>query len=244
MPDPPALALVIDDDGRIRRFLRAAFEIDGFIVVEAANGAAGLAAAAAEAPDVIVLDLELPDMDGGRVIERLRQWSDVPVIVLSERSTEDEKVRALELGADDYVVKPFSMIELLARVRAALRCRARRTTGDTLVTAGPLSINLANRKVLLNGAPLDLTAQEYRLLEILARHCDKVVTHQPLLKEIWNPADGDFTPNLRILVRRLRGKVETDPAQPRLIVTELGVGYRLAQPDLREQTPPRRARGG
>jgi two-component system, OmpR family, KDP operon response regulator KdpE len=231
MPDPPAVALVIDDDVQIRRFLRAGFEFDGFTVIEAPNGATGLAAAAAAAPDLIVLDLALPDMDGSRVIEHLRPWSDAAIIIHSARSAEEEKVRALELGADDYVVKPFGMVELRARARAALRRRARRPDGGTVVTAGPLSIDLASRKVLLNGRRVNLTRQEYRLLEILGRHYDKVVTHGQLLKEIWNPAQGDFTPYLRILVRRLRGKVEGDPAQPRLIVTELGVGYRLAQPD-------------
>jgi two-component system, OmpR family, KDP operon response regulator KdpE len=241
MPDVPAVALVIDDDVQIRRFLRAGFEFDGFRVIEAANGAAGLAAAAAAAPDLIVLDLALPDMDGSRVIERLRPWSDVAIIVLSARSAEDEKVRVLELGADDYVVKPFGMIELRARARAALRRRSRRCDGGTVVAAGPLSIDLASRKVLLNGTRVDLTRQEYRLLEILARHCDNVVTHRQLLKEIWNPAQGDFTPYLRILVRRLRAKVEADPAQPRLIVTDLGVGYRLAQPDAPEPALARAA---
>jgi two-component system, OmpR family, KDP operon response regulator KdpE len=231
MPKPSHVALVIDDEQQIRRFLRAGFEIDGFAVLEAETAAEGLKAATLKAPDLILLDLGLSDMDGGELLERLRAWSDVPVIVLSVRADEQEKVRLLELGADDYVVKPFGMAELLARAHAAMRRYVRSSVGTPVVRSGPLAIDLVNRSVTLNGKRISLTRKEYRLLQVLGQHAGNVVTHQQLLKEIWGAGHVHFTQYLRILVRKLRHKIEASPASPTIVVTELGVGYRLAQPE-------------
>jgi len=231
MPKPSPTVLVIDDEPQIRRFLRAGFELDGFLVLEAGNAGEGLKAATLRSPDLILLDLGLPDMDGGEVLERLRAWSDVPVIVLSVRTDEDQKVRVLENGADDYVVKPFGMAELLARARAAMRRHVRRSVGEPVVRSGPLAIDLVTRHVSLNGNRISLTRKEYRLLQVLGQHAGNVVTHQQLLKEIWGAGHVHFTQYLRILVRKLRHKIEADPAKPCIVVTELGVGYRLAQPE-------------
>jgi two-component system, OmpR family, KDP operon response regulator KdpE len=238
MSRPSPVVLVIDDEPQIRRFLRAGFELDGFVVLEAESAAEGLKAATLRSPDLIVLDLGLADMDGGEVLERLRAWSDVPVIVLSVRTDEYEKVRVLELGADDYVVKPFGMAELLARAHAAMRRHVRHSSGDPVVRAGPLSIDLVSRLVTLDGRRISLTRKEYRLLQVLGQHAGNVVTHQHLLKEIWGAGHVHFTQYLRILVRKLRHKIEADPARPAIVVTELGVGYRLAQPESGERGHP------
>jgi two-component system KDP operon response regulator KdpE len=218
--------LVIDDEGQIRRFLRAGFELHGFVVLEAENAAAGLKAATFNKPDLIILDLNLPDMEGSEVLERIRSWSNVPVIVLSIQSDEQEKVRLLRLGADDYVVKPFGMSELLARSEAALRRHLRSTNRNPVVNSGPLSIDLVSRAVTLDGKRIQLTRKEYALLHGLAMHAGLVVTHQQLIKEIWGGHAGNVQ-YLRILVRKLRQKVEIDSTQPLLIVSESGVGYRL-----------------
>jgi two-component system KDP operon response regulator KdpE len=209
MNKPSNVVLLIDDEPKIRRFLRAGFELHGFSVLEAESAADGLKAATFNAPDLIILDLALPDLHGTEVLERLRSWSNVPIIILSVVSDEDEKVRLLQAGADDYVVKPFGMAELLARSEA------------------PLSIDLVGRTVSLNKNPIRLTRKEYRLLHILATHVGLVVTHDQLLKEIWSGNQRDNIQYLRILVRKLRQKIETDPNHPRLLVTESGVGYRL-----------------
>jgi two-component system KDP operon response regulator KdpE len=222
--------LLIDDEVPVRRFLRAGFEIDGFSVQEAGSGAEGLKLLTVRPFDLLIVDLGLPDMDGAQIVERLRAWSTVPLIVLSVRSSEDEKVRLLELGADDYVVKPFGMAELLARARVALRRVAPSAALQPVVTVGRLSVDLAHRSVTLDGDPVQLTPKEYRLLQILAQHMGKVVTHQHLLKEIWGSAQTDAPHYLRILVRKLRQKIEFDPTQPAVLQTELGVGYRLAPP--------------
>ena len=218
--------LIIDDEAQIRRFLRAGFELHGFAVLEAENAAAGLRAATMDAPDVIILDLNLPDLEGSEVLERIRSWSNVPVIVLSIHADEHEKVRLLRLGADDYVVKPFGMSELLARSEAALRRHLRSTNKEPVVSAGPLSIDLVSRMVMLDGKRVQLTRKEYALLHALAAHVGLVVTHQQLIKEIWGGHAGNVQ-YLRILVRKLRQKVEIDPMHPQLIVSESGVGYRL-----------------
>jgi two-component system, OmpR family, KDP operon response regulator KdpE len=220
--------LVIDDEAQIRRFLRAGFELHGFTVLEAENAAAGLKAATMSALDLIILDLNLPDLEGSEVLERIRSWSNIPVIVLSIQADEHEKVRLLRLGADDYVVKPFGISELLARSDAALRRQLRSTNRDPVVKAGPLAIDLVSRVVTLDGKRVQLTRKEYALLHGLATHIGLVVTHQQLIKEIWGGHAGNIQ-YLRILVRKLRQKVETDPAQPLLIVSESGVGYRLDQ---------------
>ena len=224
------LALVVDDEQQIRRFLRAAFELDGFAVEEAETGQGALRLATLKHPDLVILDLGLPDMDGGEVLDRLRAWSNVPLIVLSVRSNEAEKVRLLERGADDYVVKPFGMAELLARAQAAMRRYVRVSTGEPVIKIGPLSIDLAARIVTIDGERVMLTPKEYRLLQLLAQHAGNVVTHQFLLKEIWGSPHMQDTHYLRIFMRKLRQKIEADPTRPRILLTELGIGYRLVAP--------------
>jgi two-component system KDP operon response regulator KdpE len=227
MNKPSNLVLLIEDEPKIRRFLRAGFEIHGFSVLEAESAADGLKTATFSAPDLIILDLALPDLHGTEVLDRLRSWSNVPVIILSVVSSEEEKVRLLQAGADDYVIKPFGMAELLARSEAALRRYFKTATESPVVTAGPLSVDLVSRTVSLNKNQISLTRKEYRLLHILATHIGLVVTHDHLLKEIWSGNQRDNIQYLRILVRKLRQKIETDPNHPRLLVTESGVGYRL-----------------
>ena len=229
MSEPAPIVLIIDDEIQIRRFLRTGFELNGFLVHEAGTGAEAIRTATLRPIDLVILDLGLPDMDGSAVIEQIRSWSSVPVIVLSVRSGEAEKVRLLELGADDYVVKPFGMAELLARVRVALRRQMRAVSGEPIVKIGPLTIDLAARAVSLNDTRLTLTPKEYRLLQVLAQHAGNVVTHQHLLKEVWGSIHVHDTHYLRIFVRKLRQKIEVTPNSPRILVTELGVGYRLAQ---------------
>jgi two-component system KDP operon response regulator KdpE len=228
MRKPALVVLVVDDEVQIRRFLRAGFELQDFAVQEAATGAEGIRAATLKPVDLVIVDLELPDMDGAEIVERLRAWSKVPIIVLSVRASEEEKVRLLELGADDYVVKPFGMAELLARARAALRRQVPGQQGDPIVRAGPLTIDLATRTVSLDGRPVGLSPKEYRLLQVLAQHAGNVVTHVHLLREVWGHAHSDDAHYLRIFVRKLRQKIEKDPTQPRILTTELGVGYRLS----------------
>jgi len=227
MSDAPPIVLVIDDDPQIRRFLRAGFDLEHFRVFEEETAEAGLRAATLRQVDLVVVDLNLPDMDGADIVERLRAWSTVPIIVLSVRASDEDKVRLLESGADDYAVKPFSMVELLARARAALRRHTRGAQGDSVVTLGRLSIDLANRAVFLEGTRVVLSPKEYRLLQVLAQHAGNVVTHNLLLKEIWGAHNSQNGHYLRMLVRRLRSKIEKDPKQPRVLVSELGVGYRL-----------------
>jgi two-component system, OmpR family, KDP operon response regulator KdpE len=231
MSEIPTSVLVVDDEIQIRRFLRTGFELDGFQVHEAETGAEALRAATLKPSDLVILDLGLPDMDGADVLERLRSWSSVPLIVLSVRASEDEKVRLLELGADDYVVKPFGMAELLARAHSAMRRQLRMSRGEPIITFGPLAIDFAARAVSINDQRLPLTPKEYRLLQILAQHSGNVVTHQFLLREIWGNEHVDDTHYLRIFVRKLRRKIEADPTQPRILLTELGVGYRLVASD-------------
>jgi len=222
------LVLLIDDEPKIRRFLRAGFELHGgFTVQEAENAAEGLRTATFNAPDLIILDLALPDRRGSEVLELIRSWSNVPIIVLSVESNEEEKVRLLELGADDYVVKPFGIAELIARSQAALRRYFKSASENPVVTAGPLSIDLVNRTVLLNNGQIKLTRKQYRLLHVLATHVGLVVTHDKLLEEILTGNVRKNIQYLRILVRDLRQIIEADPNHPRLLVTESGVGYRL-----------------
>jgi two-component system, OmpR family, KDP operon response regulator KdpE len=227
MNKPSNVVLLIDDEPKIRRFLRAGFELHGFSVIEAESAEEGLKAATFNAPDLVILDLSLPDLHGTEVLERLRSWSNVPIIILSVVSSENEKVRLLQSGADDYVVKPFGIAELLARSEASLRRYFKTATENPVVVAGPLSIDLVGRTVSLNKIPIRLTRKEYRLLHILATHVGLVVTHDHLLKEIWSGNQRDNIQYLRILVRKLRQKIETDTDRPRLLVTESGVGYRL-----------------
>lgn len=227
MSDAPPVVLIIDDDPQIRRFLRAGFDLEHFSVLEEQTGQAGLRSATLRQPDLIVVDLNLPDMDGASIVERIRAWSSVPIIVLSVRASDEDKVKLLECGADDYVVKPFSMVELVARARTAIRRQTRGAKGEVVVKLGPLSIDLANRAVFLDGVRVVLSPKEYRLLQVLAQHAGNVVTHNILMKEVWGVHNLHNAHYLRILVRRLRGKIEQNPKQPRILVSELGVGYRL-----------------
>jgi two-component system KDP operon response regulator KdpE len=226
-----ARILVVDDEPQIRRFLRLGLEGHGYAVHEATTAEAALRAAAAAPPELVVLDLGLPDREGFAVLERLREWSRAPVIVLSVRSREAEKVRALELGADDSVVKPFGMPELLARIRAALRRAADTAEPVPEFRVGGLEVDLVRRLVRVEGAEVRLSPKQYRLLQILVAHAGKVVTHRQLLGAIWGAAHADDVQYLRVFVKKLRARIEADPARPAYLLTELGVGYRLRTPD-------------
>jgi two-component system KDP operon response regulator KdpE len=220
------IVLVIDDEVQIRRLLRVTLEGHDFQVCEAATGRDGLIEAAQYRPDVVVLDLGLPDMDGVAVLQRLREWSKVPVVVLSVRDREQDKITALDHGADDYVTKPFSTGELLARVRVALR---HAQPGEALVVFrnGDLQVDLSSRVVTLKGKDVKLTATEYSLLRLFVQHAGKVLTHQQILREVWGPTYIEQTHYLRVYMGHLREKLESDPAQPEMFITEPGVGYRL-----------------
>ena len=218
--------LVIDDEPQIRKFMRISLTANGYEVVEAETAADGIAAAQAQAPDLIILDLGLPDLDGQEVISAVREGSEVPIIVLSVRSQELDKVEALDRGANDYVTKPFGVAELMARVRAVLRQRAPKEDAE-VVEIGPVRIDLARRLVTRASEELHLSRKEWELLEFLARAPDHVLTHKEILKQVWGPAHVEDTAYLRVYVNQLRQKLEADPAQPTLIVTEPGVGYRL-----------------
>ncbi|MBV8790867.1 MAG: response regulator transcription factor [Pseudolabrys sp.] len=237
MSEPHPIVLIVDDEVQIRRFLRAGFELNNFTVHESGSGGEALRSATLQPIDLVIVDLGLPDMDGSQVVERIRAWSSVPIIVLSVRNDEPQKVKLLELGADDYVVKPFGMAELLARVRVALRRQMRAASGEPTVRAGALTIDLSTRTVTLNGARLTLTPKEYRLLQVLAQHAGNVVTHQHLLKEVWGSVHVQDTHYLRIFMRKLRQKIEPEPNSPKILLTELGVGYRLAQSGEVEPAP-------
>jgi two-component system KDP operon response regulator KdpE len=219
--------LVIDDEPQIRRFVSAGLELHGYTVKEADTGTAGLSAAAHMQPDLIVLDLGLPDMSGIEVLESVRAWSNVPVIVLSIESSEEQKVILLKLGADDYIVKPFGIAELAARCEAALRRYHKSADKNPIVRTGSLVVDLVSRSVTIGDERITLTRKEYRLLHVLASHLGLVVTHQQLIKEVWGRALGDNVQYLRMLVRKLRQKIEVDPNQPKFLITESGVGYRL-----------------
>jgi two-component system, OmpR family, KDP operon response regulator KdpE len=231
MTDGAARILVVDDEPQIRRFLRLGLEGHGYKVVEAASADAALKLAVAEQPELVVLDLGLPDREGFEVLATLREWSRVPVLVLSVRNREVEKVRAFDLGADDYVVKPFGMAEFLARVKAALRRRAQGQAEAPVFQVGALEVDLARRIVRVEGGEVRLSPKQYRLLQILVSNAGKVVTHRQLLNEIWGPAHRDDVQYLRVFVRKLRHRIEADAARPRYLLTELGVGYRLRTPD-------------
>jgi two-component system KDP operon response regulator KdpE len=219
--------LVVDDDISMRRFLRAGYELAGFVVRDASSVDEGVKSATLKAPDLIVLDLGLPDRDGLEFLEQIRGWSSVPVIVLSGRTDEDEKVMLLQRGADDYVTKPFGMSELLARSEAALRRYFTNTVQSAVVSIGSLKIDLATRKVFVDQERVSLSRKEYRLLELLAVKAGSVLTHQQLLREIWGNGYVHNIQYLRILVRKLRKKIEAEPTRPALILSESGVGYRL-----------------
>jgi len=225
---PPHLptVLIIDDELQIRRLLRVALEGNGYRVTEAASGQEGLVEAAQRRPDVIVLDLGLPDMDGVTVLTRLREWSQTPVLVLSVREGEEDKVSALDHGADDFVTKPFSTAELLARLRVVRR-RALPLEENVVFRSGRLEVDLSSRQVLVAGQEVKMTPTEYSLLRLLVRNAGKVVTHRQILKEVWGPNYGEQTHYLRVYIGHLREKLEVNPSRPELLVTEAGVGYRL-----------------
>jgi two-component system KDP operon response regulator KdpE len=221
--------VVVEDDPQIRRFLRTVLPPEGFEVYEAETGERGLVEAATRKPDLVILDLGLPDLDGVEVVRRLREWSAVPVIVLSARAREQDKIAALDASTNDYLTKPFRTDELLARLRVALRHAASRgAPGEPEFRVGDLVVDLAARRVQLGGAELHLTPIEYRLLAALVRHAGLVVTHRQLLRDVWGPAYVEHTHTLRVHMAGLRRKIEREPAQPRYLLTELGVGYRLA----------------
>jgi two-component system, OmpR family, KDP operon response regulator KdpE len=222
--------LVVDDEPPIRRFLRASLEAAGFVVVSANDAAAALVAVASEKPDILILDLGLPDRSGFEVITEVRKHSPVPIIVLSARSDERSKVEALDLGADDYIGKPFGTAELMARLRAALR-HAFQAQGELpLFASGDLSVDLVRRHVMRGGREVKLSPKEFELLRHLVTHAGKVLTHRQLLRDVWGPAQADEVQYLRVFIRGLRQKIEPDPTRPTHILTELGVGYRLQLP--------------
>ena len=223
--------LVVDDEPAIRRFLISALTADGYAVTQADNGADALALAAREQPDLVILDLGLPDRDGEDVIRELRALSKVPIVVLSVRDDEAGKVRALDGGADDYMVKPFGIDELLARVRTALRHRMQQQGHDPIIRVGAIEIDLGRHQVRLNGEILKFSRKEFDLLRMLAEHAGKVVTHQQLLTRVWGEAHRGDTEYLRVYIRQLRAKIEPDPQQPTHLLTEPGVGYRLRAED-------------
>lgn len=229
MAEPGPTLVVIEDDPPIRRFLCAALETAGMTAHPAETGRQGLIAAASRRPDLIILDLGLPDQDGLEVIRELRAWSAVPILVLSARTREQDKVAALDAGADDYLTKPFGVPELLARVRAHLR-RGHAGQGGGIegrARFGAVVVDPGERRVTRDGDPVHLTPLEYRLLSLLIRHAGKVLTHRQLLREIWGPQHGEDLPYLRIYMASLRRKLEAEPANPQHLLTETGVGYRL-----------------
>ncbi|MCU0224818.1 MAG: response regulator [Acidobacteria bacterium] len=229
MSATPPVVLLIEDDPQIRRFLRASLGAHGYELVEAVTGRDGLAQAAARTVDVVLLDLGLPDTDGLEVTRRLREWSLVPILVISARGQEADKVAALDAGADDYLTKPFSLPELLARLRAARRRAAQAAPGqdEPVYVVGELRVDVARHQVVAGGREIHLTPTEFKLLALLARNAGRVLTHRQLLKEVWGQAYLDNTHHLRVQMHGLRHKLEPEPARPRYLLTEPGVGYRL-----------------
>lgn len=229
MAASPPLVLVVDDERPIRKFLHASLCANGYRVVEAANAEEALRQAAQQPPDLVILDLGLPDVDGQEVLATLREWLSAPILILSARGQESQKIQALDAGADDYLTKPFGVGELLARVRVAIRNASRAAGQDSAaVQIGDLTIDLAARRILKKGEEIHLTPIEYRLLTTLARHAGKVLTHRFLLREVWGPDQVYETHYLRVFMASLRRKIEDQPAQPRFLLTEQGVGYRLS----------------
>lgn len=228
MVEPTPLILIVEDEPPIRRFLRASLSDAGYRFNEAESGAEALRQAAHQPPDLVILDLGLPDLDGQEVLRQLREWCSAPVIILSARDQESQKVRALDSGADDYVVKPFGVGELLARIRAALRHNQKASDETSTFELDALTVDLSARTVEVRGQSVHLTPLEYKLLTTMIRHAGKVLTHRHLLREVWGPENSHETHYLRVFVAGLRRKLEVDPAQPRYLLTEPGVGYRFA----------------
>jgi two-component system, OmpR family, KDP operon response regulator KdpE len=229
--DPNPLILIIEDEVQMRRFLRASLTSNGYQVVETDTAEAGLAQAAARNPELILLDLGLPDQDGLVVTQRLRDWAKTPIIVISARGREEDKIQALDAGADDYLTKPFGVGELLARIRVALRNAARGELGSSQFTVGELKIDLVRRQVLVSDQEVHLTPIEYKLLATLVKHAGRVITHRQLLREVWGPNSSEQTQYLRVYMGQLRHKLEKNPSRPEFLTTEPGVGYRLKTPE-------------
>ena len=223
------ILLIVEDEPQMLRFLRVSLAAHGYRLVETTTAADGLTQAAARNPDVILLDLGLPDLDGVEVTKRIREWTRTPIIVLSARGQDEDKIHALDAGADDYLTKPFSVGELLARIRVALRHVAETTAGglEPIFTLGELRIDLAKREVFVGQTEVHLTPTEYKLLTTLVKFAGKVVTHRQLLLEVWGPPYVEHTQYLRVFMGQLRQKLEPDPAKPRYLINEPGVGYRL-----------------
>ena len=222
-----ARILVVDDEPQILRFLKPSLTAAGYEVISATNGKDALTAAATRSPDAILLDLGLPDMDGKEVIRELRTWSRTPILVLSARDRESEKIAALDLGADDYVNKPFGIGELTARLRTALRHAAEQASEQTRIQAGPLDIDILAHRVTRDGEPVKLTPKEFDLLAVLVRNAGRVLTHRQILTAVWGPAHTEDLQYLRVFIGQLRQKLELSPDTPELILTEPGIGYRL-----------------
>lgn len=233
MTEASASILLIEDESQMRRFLRVTLQGHGYRLYEAVSGEQGIVEATTRNPDVILLDLGLPDVDGIEVTKRFRSWSEVPIIVISAREQEEDKVRALDAGADDYLTKPFGANELLARIRVALRHVALKQSGqkEPLFILAELKVDLGKRQVFLKDREIHLTPIEYRLLTVLIRNAGKVVTHTQLLKQVWGPVYSEQTQYLRVYMTSLRRKLETDPARPKFLINEPGVGYRLKLPE-------------
>ena len=227
MSDVAPTVLVIEDEPQMRRFLKASIESHDYHLVEAVTAREGLAQASGRNPDVILLDLGLPDLDGIEVTRQLREWCRIPIIVISARGREQDKIAALDAGADDYLTKPFGMGELLARLRVALRHSAADDGGEPVFTLGDLRVDLGARLVFRGGAEVHLTPIEYKLLTTLIRHAGRVITHRQLLKDVWGPNAVEHTHYVRVYMTQLRHKLEDDPSRPKLLLTEPGVGYRL-----------------
>ena len=230
MSEPRPTILVIEDEPPVKKFLRVTLESQSYDVIEASRGEEGMRHAAVSQPDLVILDLGLPDLDGLEVTRRLREWTAIPIIIVSARGKEQDKVAALDAGADDYLTKPFGVGELLARVRVALRHRAavNQETGDPVFQTGGLKVDLARREVTLDGALVHLTPNEFKLVSVLAKNAGRVLTHRQLLKEVWGPGSGNETHYVRVYMNQLRQKLEQDPARPRYFLTEAGVGYRMS----------------
>ena len=224
---PQPLVLVVEDEPQLVRLLRATLPPHGYRMVEATTAGQGLVEASTRSPDLVLLDLGLPDLDGVEVVRRIRAWSAMPIVVVSARGQEQDKVQALDAGADDYLTKPFGTGELLARIRVALRHATRGDAEGALVQAGDLTIDLAARVVKRGGEEVRLTRTEYRLVALLAQHAGKVLTHRQILREIWGPGSVEETHYLRVYMAQLRHKLEDDPTRPRHLLTETGVGYRM-----------------
>jgi two-component system, OmpR family, KDP operon response regulator KdpE len=231
MSDSGPVILLIEDEAQMRRFLRVSLTSNGYHLFEADTAQDGLAQAAARNPDLVLLDLGLPDQDGLTVTQRIREWTQTPIIVISARGRESDKIQALDAGADDYVTKPFGIGELLARIRVALRHKATAATGAPEFIAGDLRVDLARRQVVVRGSEVHLTPIEYKLLTTLITHAGRVVTHRQLLREVWGPNSSDQTHYLRVYMGQLRHKLEVTPGRPEYLLTEPGVGYRLREGD-------------